>query len=458
MGANLRTFLEGLGDDLLRVQKTVNLDHVSSLINQANQPVIFESIDGYENWRLTDLLLTRRKSQAIALGTSPDQVLNALSDRLRTTPKRPELVESGPCKELKYLGSEASLNLLPCFQNGEEDMGPALMAMTVCKDPLSGNQNMSWTRMTPLSNNQAAYFIGSSTHMRSILARHEERGENMPMAFIMGVHPAYEIMGSYSVIDHLSRFSELDLVSAVLGENVNVVECETQSLYVPSECEIVIEGFVHGDGRRVDEGPGPSQALYYVPGITKQPVFEVTAITHRTRPIMRQINTLLYTDHQSLIGLPHEALLLDQLKRLDTNVHDVMYTPWSGTLACVVKLTPQYDGQVRDMLMLALSQRFPNIKLAIAIDDDIDIENTNDLNWSLATRVDPANDVIILPNMKGHPIDPSSRPAGGHPRYRLVGKMAIDATKPPLSRPEDRHEFRRTLPHNWGQADLRDYL
>lgn len=458
MASNLRTYLNDLDQDLLHVPKPVSLEHVSSLINQVSQPVLFEDIEGFPDWTLTDLLLTNRKSQGVALGTTPDDVLSVLADRLRQPPKKPLVNKTGPCKEEVFLGSKASLSSIPCFQNGEEDMGPALMAMTVCKDPVSGNQNVSWTRMTPLSDSHAAYFIGSSTHMRTVLSRHEERGENMPMAFIMGLHPAYEIMGSYSVIDHLSRFGELDLVSSLLDEEISVVACETQPLHVPTECEIVIEGFVHGDGRRVDEGPGPSQALYYVPGVTKQPVFEVTAITRRKKPIMRQINTLLYTDHQSLIGLPHEALLLEQLRRLDINVHDVLYTPWSGTLACVIKVTPQYDGQVRDMLMLALSQRFPNIKLAIAIDDDIDIENTVDLNWSIATRCDPSNDVLILPDMKGHPIDPSSRPAGGHPRYRLVGKMAINATKPPLSRPDERHNFRRTMPYNWGQSDIRDYL
>ncbi len=456
--SDLRTYLADLEDQLLQVPKAVSLNHISGLINQVTRPVLFKNILGFQDWQLADMLLLSRRTQAIALKTEPENVLDALGDRLRGAPKKPAVVATGPCKEKIFLGGAASLKCIPCFQNGEEDMGPALMAMTISKDPASGNQNMSWTRMTPLSDQTAAYFIGSSTHMRSILSAHESRGEDMPMAFVMGVHPAYEIMGSYSVVDHLSRFGELDLVSSVLGEDIELVECETQPLHVPANCEVVIEGFVHGDGRRTDEGPGPSQALYYVPGVTPQPVFQVTAVTRRSKPIMRQINTLLYTDHQSLIGLPHEALLLEQLRRLDIRVHDVLYTPWSGTLACVIKVTPEYIGQVRDMLMLALAQRFPSIKLAIAIDDDIDIESAEDVLWSISTRADMVRDVISLPDMKGHPIDPSSRAAGGDPRRRLIGKMAIDATKPPLSQPNDRHTFRRTVPFNWGKAKIEDYL
>lgn len=458
MAADLRDFLAKIGPNLLRVTQPVDLEYVSTLINQAGQPVLFEKIKDFPDWQLTDLLMCNRASQAKVLDVSPDVVLSTLAERLSSTPKAPQLLSEGVCKEVILTGGDADLKAIPSFQNGEEDMGPALMAMTICKDPESGNQNLAWTRMTPLSKNTATYFIGSSPHMRSILAEHEKRGENMPMAFIMGVHPAYEIMGSYSVLDHISQFGELDLVSALLGEHIGVVPCETQALHVPADCEIVVEGFVYGDGRRVDEGPGPSQALYYIPGVTKQPVFEVTAITRRQKPIMRQVNTLLYTDHQSLIGLPHEALLYDHLRRLDIKVHDVLYTPWSGTLACVVQVTPEYDGQVKDMLLYVLSQRFPNVKLAIAVDDDIDIEDPADLHWCLATRVEPAEDIVVLPNMKGHPIDPSARPAEGDPRRRIVGKTIIDATKPPLSRPIERHNFRRTMPLNWGKVNIKDYI
>ncbi|MEM8983952.1 MAG: UbiD family decarboxylase domain-containing protein [Pseudomonadota bacterium] len=458
MASDLRTYLSDIESHLLTVRKTVDLRDVSSLINQAAQPVLFDSLKGFPNWRLTDLLMCSRHVQAKIFGVSPDLVLTTLADRLLLPPQPPKTAEYGPCKEVIATGSNAQLTDIPAFQNGEEDMGPALMAMTVCRDPDSGNQNLAWTRMTPLDAETATYFIGSSVHMRSILAKHEQRNEPMPMAFVMGLHPAYEIMGSYSVLDHIRQFGELDMVGPLLGESIEVVPCETQPIMVPSHSEVVIEGYVHGDGRRVDEGPGPSQALYYVPGVTKQPVFQVTAVTRRERPIMRQINTLLYTDHQSLIGLPHEALLLQQLRRLDNTVHDVMYTPWSGTLACVIKVTPRYDGQVREMLVHCLSQRFPNVKLAIAIDDDIDIENVKDIHWSLATRVEPASDVIIIKDMRGHPIDPSARVAAGDARRRLTGKMAIDATKPPVSRPAERHNFRRTLPFRWGAADLGDYL
>lgn len=88
------------------------------------------------------------------------------------------------------------------------------------------------------------------------------------------------------------------------------------SVACPAAAELVIEGYVLETGDRTDEGPGPSQALYYVPGILPQPNFEVSAITHRSEPAFRQINTLMFTDHQPLISLPHEALIFERIREL----------------------------------------------------------------------------------------------------------------------------------------------
>jgi UbiD family decarboxylase len=120
----------------------------------------------------------------------------------------------------------------------------------------------------------------------------------------------------------------------------------------------------------------------------------------------------------------------------------------------VVKLTPQFDGQVKDVLLFVLGSRWPNAKLAIAVDDDVDLESPEDLHWCLATRVDPARDVTIIEGARGHPIDPTAQAVEGDARARVVSKWAIDATKPPLSRPDERARFERALPPHWSGAGL----
>ena len=457
MAQDLRTYLADNQDLVLRVAKPVAPEFLSTLIVQADRPVLFEHIEGHPDWRLCDLLFRDRLAQSRVLGTTPGDVLTTLAERLSRPPVAPKVVNTGPVKDRILKDDQVDLGALPAFQHGARDPGRGIIAMNICRAPDGGNVNFSFTRLAPIDARRATYLIGSSPHMRAILDQWEERGERMPMACVIGTHPAYEIMASYSVPGHLDAFGELELVANLIGETVELVPCETVPLDVPAHAEVVIEGWVEPSERR-DDGPGPSQALYYVPGVTQQPVFEASAITMREDPILRQHNTLMYSDHQPLLSLPHEALLLERLRGMAIETHEVFYVPWGGTLACVVQMTPQSDGEVRNVLMTVLGERWPNAKLAIAIDDDVDIGRAEDLVWSIATRVDPERDLMVVPSAKGHPIDPTARPTGGGPRNVVTGKWGIDATKPPKTRADDRARFERTVPPNAGAARIEDYL
>ena len=457
MPKDLRSFVEANADSILRVPRTVAREHLSALIVQAGRPVMFEAVEGFPGWRVLDLLFVDRRAQARVLDTATDNVLASLAAALDKPPVATRPVDASPHRQNILLGGKADLLALPGFRHGEKDPAPALIAMNICREPDAGAVNFSFTRMTPIGPRRATYLIGSSPHQRAILAAWEERGEAMPMACTIGTHPAYEIMASYSVPSHLAEFGELEMVGNLIGEVVEMVPCQTVPLEVPAHAEAVIEGWVR-PGVRHDDGPGPSQALYYLPGASQQPVIEVSAITHRDRPILRQHNTLMFSDHQPLISLPHEALLYTRLRADGHDVREVFYVPWGGTLACVVQIVPQSDGEVRNVLMRTLGQRWPNAKLAIAIDADVDIGSAEDLVWSMSTRVDPERDVFIVPEAKGHPIDPTARPAAGGPRNVVAGKWGIDATRPPLSRPEARAVFERTLAPHIDEVRLEDFL
>lgn len=457
MPKDLRCFVEDNADTILRVPGTVAREHLSALIVQAARPVMFEAVAGFPGWRVLDLLFVDRHAQARVLDTVPDKVLPSLAAALDRPPAPTRPVDVAPHGQNVLTGDEADLFALPCFRHGEKDPAPALIAMNICREPDAGAVNFSFTRMTPIGPRRATYLIGSSPHQRAILAVWEERGEAMPMACVVGPHPAYEIMASYSVPNHLAEFGELEMVGNLIGEAVETVPCRTVPLDVPAHAEMVIEGWVR-PGVRHDDGPGPSQALYYLPGASPQPVIEVSAITHRDRPILRQHNTLMFSDHQPLISLPHEALLYTRLRADGHDVREVFYVPWGGTLACVVQIVPQSDGETRNVLMRTLGQRWPNAKLAIAIDADVDIGSPEDLVWSISTRVDPERDLFVVPEAKGHPIDPTARRVAGGARNTVTGKWGIDATKPPLSRPDARAVFERTLAPHMGEVRLEDFL
>jgi 4-hydroxy-3-polyprenylbenzoate decarboxylase len=97
---------------------------------------------------------------------------------------------------------------------------------------------------------------------------------------------------------------------------------------------------------------------------------------------------------------------------------------------CIVSIDQRYEGQGKAVGMAILgTERGRQIKTVIVVDSDVDPENWNDVEWALATRMQPHRDVLIIPGAAGGDahFDPSLSPED-----RAVGrssKMIIDATK-----------------------------
>jgi UbiD family decarboxylase len=122
-------------------------------------------------------------------------------------------------------------------------------------------------------------------------------------------------------------------------------------------------------------------------------------------------------------------------------------------------MTAQTEQQVRDALLTVLFSP-PTLfkKIAIAVDEDIDIYDAQDLFYALATRVNPATDVVIVEGTSGFSMDPSTKQIYPSEIFRVGSKMGIDATKAPLMRGEERKRFERISPKGWGKSFLEDFL
>ena len=106
--------------------------------------------------------------------------------------------------------------------------------------------------------------------------------EYMPIAFVIGVPPAYEIMANFSGL-HMDSWGEMEMVGTIMDRDVEMVPCETLDLTVPAEAEIVVEGRVKLNGHtRVGDVTSPS--MYHLPHYEDLPEVEITAITMRARP------------------------------------------------------------------------------------------------------------------------------------------------------------------------------
>jgi len=458
---SLHEFLARHRGDHLVITKPVDLRHVGALVAEADETIVFDQIVGYPGFRLVDQLFVHRRAQARVLGCEPGKVVPALLEVLRSGPRALRTRSDAPCQEQIWRGEEVDLGKLPIVTHTDLDPYPYATSFAVHRDPETGQFNQMYPRSGVLGPREMVCSFVTSTANR-ILGKHRRARTPMPQAIVIGCHPAWELAGCYS---HPHRnWWEMELFEAITGQPGEVVKCVSHDLLVPADASIVIEGFVHPE-RMSQDGPSPGPTCLFTPYAEQQPVFEVSAITMRRDPIYRNHMMTPFTDHQEMPRLFHEAIIFEKLQAMNVPVFDVHFPAGGGALMVLLQIDPVWEGQVTDALLCALGSSWLNMKMAVAVDPDIDIHNPRDVEYALATRVDPTRDLIIVDRGRGFPFDPTARPIpefsanAAAARFPcIVGKWGIDATKPPTYRANERKNYERAWPIDHGKVRLADYL
>ena len=454
LDASLRGYLETNADIVTRITKSLKIDDVGALSAQSDQPILFENIAEKPGFQLCDILVKNRRSQARALGVPPALYLKTLAYRLRQPPRGLKNVKTGPVKEVVKLGSDADWTKLPIPFHKDKDVTPYVTAMNIIKDPETGFYN-SCHAGTHAVGARRGLISFVTPHSHIVMRKYREMGaEYMPIAFVFGVPPAYEIMANFSGL-HMDSWGEMEMVGTIMDRDIEMVPCETLDLTVPAEAEIVVEGRVKLNGKfRVGDVTSPS--MYHLPHQEELPEVEITAITMRSnRPIYRNHQTTPATDHQTLPRLCHEAVLYNRLTEIGLDVRDVRFPTWGAALSCILQFDYPREGFVNDALMTAMGAPWLNTKMVVAVSPDTDLDDPADVYHAIATRCDPSRDIIIVANTRGSPYDPAAKPIEGQNPWRTVGKIGIDAT---IKSRHDAADFERAWPRNWGKVKLEDYL
>ncbi len=460
MPHTLRSFLDAIDNRMLHIHDALDpISQIGYLCSESQGPLMFHNLEGFPGWRLTDILIKDRQGQAAALGLDDiRQVCPFLAKQMSAGPGKSKMVADGPVKQVKLIGDQADLRKVPIPVHSEGDAGRYLgSGVTITKDPDTGIRNEAILRVQLTDDPHKAPFWMAARHNYSHYMKYVARGEPMPMAFAIGLHPVYEIMANWS--GRHEEFDELEYAAGVLGETIEMVKCETIDLEVPAHAEIIIEGLVHPTDR-LPEGPFGEFTTLGTGAEGPAPVFTTTAITHRKDPIFRHMQATWFTDHQPLITLPMEAAYYNRLREThgNTNVLDVFVPPWASQFMMIVQVEAKWDGQVSDMLMSALSGPNLHVKVVIAVDEDVDIYNAEDVLWAIACRCNPADDVWVHRGSRLHPLDVSIPEVGDdYTVMRIGGKLAIDATKPPTWRAE-REKYGRVAPMGKGDEAVEKLL
>jgi UbiD family decarboxylase len=263
--------------------------------------------------------------------------------------------------------------------------------------------------------------FGASLHSRGHIWEHlqraAKRGRNLEVAVVIGVHPAVNLAAAAKVAMEVDEF---DIAGALLGRPVDLVRCQTIDIEVPANAEYVLEGEILADVEE-DEGPYGEYTGYSTYRSTRN-VFVVKAITRRRRPIFHDIIPGYSAEHLLLARSPREPLIFHRLREAVPQVSALVY-PKSGThFHAYVALRKSAEGQARQALMLLFGLD-PYVKLAVAVDDDIDLDREEEVLWALATRFQADRDLFVVPKVLCNRLDPSSEEG-------MSAKLGLDATRP----------------------------
>jgi 2,5-furandicarboxylate decarboxylase 1 len=451
------TALEAAGE-LARVTKPVDPHtEMGALLYQSrDRGLLFENLKGFPSWRALGMAPANLRHAAIAFDTTIEKLIPKVAALLAS--RIPcEMVETGPVKQVKKFVDQVDLTSLPIHQSGAKDAGPFITAgLSVTKDPDTGKRNLSFHRLQLKGRNKTGALI-LPRHTFMNLRKYEERGEPMPIATFVGHHPLYYMAAAATAAYGVD---ELELAGGFLGEPVKLVKCETVDLEVPFDAEIVLEGTIPPHVRE-EEGPFAEFQDYYVAGMGKNPIVNWHCLTMRSDAIFKNIQNGSEVEGCVFHKVPMAATIFKRLSTISgfVDLKNVMILP--GIFGVVVQMTPRYLGEAKNVLLGALSSEYFHPKIAIAVDDDVNIFSDNDLLWALTTRVNPEEDITVIPGVRIHSMDPSAQEFGvvGQASWQRFGsKVLIDATKPPTSDPQRRSQFERVKPPGWGKIFLKDYL
>src|SRR3989440_2630958 len=295
----LRRFLESLPPaELQRVEEPVELGDVAAVHDGNAKAVWFARAGGAE---LAANVTASRSPLAIAFGPTPDQLLAEVLKRLGE-PQAVTEVKHSPAQEV--LERDPDLTALPVHLQHGYDGAPYISAsIDFTRD--ASRTNVGIRRLMLRGRREAGVDLNAPSDLRAIYQAAVGRRERLPIAFVVGSHP----------VDHVAAAmrlpgDELALMASLRGAPLPVVKCKTNDLRVPADAEDVIEGYLDERGYVEPEGPY-GEFLGYYGALQTNPVFHLTAITHRKDAIFQTatINgrTLARTDPAQLNALRVEV-------------------------------------------------------------------------------------------------------------------------------------------------------
>ena len=387
--------------------------------------MIFNNVKDHPDARVAIGVLASRKRVAALLDAAPED-LGKLLYRSVENPIPPILTDkAAPCQEVIHRATDPGFDLyklVPAPTNTPDDAGPYItMGMCYATHPDTGLSDVTIHRLCIQGKDELSiYFVPGARHIGAMADRAEELGKPLPISISIGVDPAIEIGSCFEPPTTPLGYDELAVAGAIRGEPVKLCNCLTVNQRAIANAEYVIEGeVVPGVRVQEDQNSHTGYAMPEFPGYTGPAsgqcrLIKVKAVTHRKNPIM-QTCIGPSEEHVSMAGIPTEASIFAMIEKAMPGKLLNVYCPSAGggkymAILQFRKTQASDEGRQRQAALLAFSA-FSELKHIFLVDEDVDPFDVSDVLWAMNTRFQGDADIITIPGVRCHPLDPSNDPS-----------------------------------------------
>jgi 4-hydroxy-3-polyprenylbenzoate decarboxylase len=442
--ADLREWLSRVEEigELTRVSQPVDRDEEMSAISylvakqQPSPAVLFERPRGFDKSpvgakMLWNILGPSVKRVALTLEEPADtptvELIRRTKDKLkRRLPPIEVSADQAPIYQNTVTGKNIDLSLLPIPRHWPLDGGryAGTGDAVITRDPDSGYLNVGTYRMMVQGKSQVGLYLSPGKDARLHITRAWQQGKPINVAAAWGIDPLFMLVGSQTFPKNVSEY---EYAGGIKGQPIPVVRGKMTDLLIPANAELVIEGVIRPNSVRA-EGPFGEFPGYYGRPEAGCPLVDITAVHYRSQPILTNALMADYPscEQSGFFSVIRSAKIWDDLDKLGIpGIQGVYAHPAAagGFGMTVISLEQRYAGHAAQVL--ALAAQVPGgayyTKWIIAVDEDVDPTDMDQVIWAMASRCNPIDDIDILRNTWSTWLDPTQNP----PEKRPYGSKAL---------------------------------
>lgn len=432
---------EGI-NELIQIDKPVDRDEEMSAITylvakqDPSPAILFDNPRGYEDSpigarMLWNILGPSSKRIALTIEEPPEtptlELIRRLKEKMKDRIPPREVPEAeAPVFENTLAGADIDLEQLPIPRHWPLDGGryAGTADAVFTRDPDSGYLNVGTYRMMLQGKQQVGLYLSPGKDARLHITRYWEKGESVPVAAAWGIDPLFMLVGSQTFPKNVSEY---EFAGGIKGEAIPVVRAQTSDLLLPANAELVVEGVIHPNSVKT-EGPFGEFPGYYGRPEAGCPLVDITRVHYRTSPVLTNAIMADYPscEQSGFFAVIRSARIWDDLDKLGIPGVQGVYAHPAGAGGfgmTVISLEQRYAGHAAQCL--ALAAQVPGgayyTKWIIAVDEDIDPTDMDQVIWAMSSRCHPIEDIDILRNTWSTWLDPTQNP----PEERPYGSKAL---------------------------------